>query len=242
MNIVYSIIDKLYAYRLKKSAYLRTERAPKQVACWDCNLTHTLPENLKQALVSAEDFFYRHAGHQVNWFEREGMAGLWHPNADIKESFQNVQTMTVTNLHSLASSATIGWQSAVVDNSTGLYLDALVMIVIDFPNLAPAGSRIVIVYTYGGIESGTYTYPASGSEGTITLTDIDNNPTVMKRIGTLPYLVQDATEQGGPYNVAAGHGGMMPSYWGAVIMNRSGQTFAASGNSVKYRSSFLTVI
>jgi hypothetical protein len=40
--------------------------------------------------------------------------------ADIKLAYQTEQTMTVTNLHSLASSATAGWQSAVVDNTTNL--------------------------------------------------------------------------------------------------------------------------
>src|SRR5687767_8620983 len=94
--------------------------------------------------------------------------------ATIKSLFSSVQTMTVTALHSLASSATAGWQSAVVDNTTNLYLDALVQVVLDFANTAPANSKCAYIYAYSGIDT-TYSNPALGSEGTITLVDITAN-------------------------------------------------------------------
>ena len=200
------------------------------------------PADLQQGLASAQDFFNRHLGHQVNWLERPGVAGLWHPNADVKQSFQSLQTFTVTNLHSLASSATGGWQSAVVDNTSNLYLDAHVMVNLDFANTAPGSSKACFLYSYGGVESGVYTYPCSGSEGTLTLADITANPTNIKRIGTVAYTNQDAAIPAGPFSVAVAHGGAMPGFWGVAIMNHSGAALAASGNTVKQQGIFFTVV
>src|SRR4051812_17013402 len=95
--------------------------------------------------------------------------------SDIKTAYGSVTVLTVTNLHSLASSTTAGWQSDVVDNTSTLYLDALVEVVLDFANTAPANSKGAFVYAYGGIESGVYSNPVSGSQGTITLLDVTAN-------------------------------------------------------------------
>ena len=160
---------------------------------------------------------------------------------DIKLALQAVQTMTVTNLHSLASSATAGWQSAVVDNTSDLFQDALVQIVLDFANTAPANSRGVFVFAYGGIESGVYANPASGSEGTITLVDVTTTAQQLRQIGFLPYTTQDEVSESGALSVAAGFGGILPPFWGLVLMNHSGAALAASGNTVKYRGVYTTV-
>ena len=153
---------------------------------------------------------------------------------DIKAQLGTAVSMTVTNLHSLASSATAGWQSAVVDNTINEYLDALVQIVLDFANTAPANSRGVYVFAYGGIESGVYSNPASGSEGAITLLDVTANAQNLKQIGFIPYTTQDEVAESSPMSVAAAFGGVLPPYWGIVLMNHSGAALAASGNTVKY--------
>jgi hypothetical protein len=160
--------------------------------------------------------------------------------SSIKEAFGSVTTMTVTNLHSLASSATAGWQSAVVDNTSDLYLDALVNIVLDFANTTPANSKGVYVYAYGGIESGVYSNPASGSEGTITLVDVTVNAQNLKLIGFIPYTTQDEVAESGPISVAAGFGGVLPPFWGVVLLNHSGAALAGSGNTVKWRGAYQT--
>lgn len=146
-----------------------------------------------------------------------------------------VQTMTVTNLHSKASSATAGWQSAVVDNTSDLALDALVMVVLDFANTAPANSKCAYVYAYGGVESGVYTNPVSGTEGALTLLDVTTTPQAIKLLGIVPYTTQDEVAEAGPFSVALAFGGILPPYWGVAIMNHSGAALAASGNTVKFR-------
>lgn len=154
-------------------------------------------------------------------------------------SYGDTTTMTVTGLHSLASSLTAGWQSAVVDNTTDKYLDALVQVVVDFANTAPSNELKVYVFAYGGIESGVYTNPASGSEGAITVVDFSANESAFKLIGSIPYTTQNEVAESQPMTVAQAFGGVLPPYWGLIVMNYAGAALAASGNTVKWRGAKL---
>jgi hypothetical protein len=153
--------------------------------------------------------------------------------------YSSVQTPTVTNLHSLASSATAGWQSAVVDNTSDLYLDALVQVVLDFANTAPANDAAAYVYAYAGLDT-TYANPASGSEGAITLTSISTTGQNLRLLGIIPYTTQNEVAESSPLSVAAAFGGMLPPKWGLVVVNFSGAALAASGNVVTWRGVKLT--
>lgn len=236
------LLDKAIERRLRKSAAPLGGWQPKHVACWDCGRTHALPQNVRQALASAEGFFSRHEGHSVHWFEQPGLAGLWTPNADVKQALQALQTATVTNLHSLANSATAGWQGAEVDNTSNLFLDVLLQVVLDFANTAPANSKAAYVFAAGGLETGKLSNPFSGTEGTLTLVDVTANPQAARQIGTIPYTTQDEVAEGSPMSIGAGFGGAAPPFWAPGIINHSGAALAASGNTVKFRGSYLTVI
>jgi hypothetical protein len=159
--------------------------------------------------------------------------------ASLKKAYGTVTTMTVTNLNSLASSATAGWQSAVVDNSSDLYIDAIVQVVVDMANTAPGSDKALYVYAYGGLET-TYTNPASGSEGAITLTSISTTAQNLRLIGTLFYNTQDEVIESQPMSVAKAFDGELPIKWGLVIMNFSGAALAASGNTVKWAGVYYT--
>lgn len=149
--------------------------------------------------------------------------------ATIKEALSSVNSMTVSNLNNLASSQTAGWQSDVVDNSTDLYVDAIVQVIVDMANTAPANDKALYVYAYGGLET-TYTNPASGTQGCITIV----NPSVLKLIGVIPYGTADEVIESQPMSVAAAFGGVMPQKWGIMIINYTGAAIASSGNSVKW--------
>jgi hypothetical protein len=164
------------------------------------------------------------------------------PNADVKQALQAVQTLTVTNLHSLASSATGGWQSAEIDNTANLYLDSFVQVVLDFANTAPANSKCAYVFGAGGIETGKLSNPFSGTQGTLTLTDVTSNAQAAPLLGIVPYTTQDEVAESSPMSVASGHGGVHPPFWGVGIINHSGAALAASANTVKYRGVYATVI
>ncbi len=221
-------------------------RPGERIVCWDCGLFHCLPDDGLAAQSSARDFAHRHHNHHLavldyaaHPFMREQR--VLHGNADVKLSFQAAQSLTVTNLHSLASSATAGWQGAFVDNTTNLYLDDLWMVVLDFANTAPANSKAAFVYAYHGLESGTYTNPASGSEGTITLVDVTANGQNLRLLGTISYTTADEVAESAVMSMLATCG-QLPPYYGPVIINHSGAALAASGNTVKHRGVFATVV
>jgi hypothetical protein len=52
----------------------------------------------------------------------------------ISPNYGTEQSLTVTNLHSLASSATAGWCSAAIDNTTTKWRDAFFSLVLDPDN------------------------------------------------------------------------------------------------------------
>jgi hypothetical protein len=163
-------------------------------------------------------------------------------NADVKQAQQAVQTMTVTNLHSKASSTTAGWQSAEVDNTSNLYLDTLVQIVLDFANTAPASSKCAYVFAASGLATTILSNPFSGTEGNLTLTDVTTTQQNAKLIGTLPYNTADEVVESTPMSLAAGNGGVHPPFWALGVMNHSGAALAASGNTAKYQGIYATVI
>lgn len=149
-------------------------------------------------------------------------------------TYSSVTSMTVTNLNSLASSTTTGWQSAAVDNTTDVYEDAHVQVIVDMANTAPANDKCLYVLAYSALET-TYTSPASGSEGTVTLTNITNTGQNIRQIGVIPYTTQDEVIESSVMSVASAFGGILPAKWGIIIVNYSGAAISASGNSVKWR-------
>lgn len=175
-------------------------------------------------------------------YERFGLAG-YSGNANIKIAFGTAVDMTVTNLHSNASSATNVWGSASVDNATNLYLDYLIHFVLDFANTAPANSKAAFLLGYGVADEAdtTFTQPFSGSEGDFTVLDFTANPLVAPVLGSVPYGTADEVVESAVFSVANGFGGILPAEFGVGIINHSGAALAASGNIVTYRGLYGTV-
>lgn len=145
--------------------------------------------------------------------------------------------MTVTNLNSLASSATAGWQSARVDNTSTLALDYMISVKLDMANTSPANDKAVYVYIssafYDGSswfqdDGGTATLPG-GSEGTYTIASPNN----LKILGVLAYTTADQVVQG-TWVLSNAVGQYMPSGFQIIIINYTGAAIASSGNVVQY--------
>lgn len=176
---------------------------------------------------------------------RNGLVGYGH-NSDVKEAFQAEQTLTVTNLHSLPSSATAGWTSGSVDNTTNLYPDASVVIHVAPVNTAPASDKAIYVFAYGSQDGAIFTSTGTsggtvGTEGSLTFPSISTLAPVMPLIGIIPYPVQNKAIDAGPFYLSTAFR-KLPKYWGLAILNFSGMTFAASANTVKYMGCYDTVI
>lgn len=154
--------------------------------------------------------------------------------AEIKVKYAAASATAITiTLNSLASGA--AREGTAVDNSSALLLDALVQVTVTTPALTPAADKAVYVYAYGALEATSPEYPSDDNG----ITGVDaaytpNDPTNLKLIGVIPVLTASKTYRSEPLSVAAAFGGILPVKWGIVVLNKSGQALAASGNSAKY--------
>jgi hypothetical protein len=157
--------------------------------------------------------------------------------ATVKQAFGTATAFTKTNAN-LANSATAGWMSNAIDNTTTLALDALVTIELAAVNTAPANSKAVFLYAFAIVDSAGSAYTGSGdtvpsgSEGTLTFPDVTANAIPMPLLGVVPYPVQNKAINGGPFSVAACFGGTLPPKWGVAMVNHTGMTLSVT--NIKY--------
>lgn len=240
-------LRKFGGYFTEKEANPPLRRHTHTAFCFDCKVRHDVYDDADYL----SDWKQKHLRcKSIGMFPAAELPALFESlkgNSDVKAAFQAEQSMTVTNLHSLASSATAGWTSASVDNSSNLYLNALVMVHIAAVNTAPGSDQAIYLFAYGSTDGSIFTSTgtsggAVGTEGSLTFPSVATLPCVMPSLGTIPYPVQNKALDAGPFSVAACFGGVLPQYWGVALVNYAGFTFAASGNTVKYRGVYNTVI
>lgn len=164
--------------------------------------------------------------------------------ASIKLAYAASSDLTVTNLHSVASSATwvAGWESGAVDNTTNLYLDYLVSAKISVGNSATAGQ--IRVYIVGQLDDSTWPDVFDGTESTETITDTEIRDAIC-RLGAVSDVDADGGTDDvyylGPFSVAALFGGVCPAKFVVFITHSSGVNLAASGNQVTTKGVYATV-
>lgn len=164
--------------------------------------------------------------------------------SSIKQAFNGAVAFTITNAN-LASSATAGWKSNVIDNSANLFLDALVHFDFAAVNTAPASSKAIFAYAYALVDTGGSIYTSTGdgtidgTEGTLTFPDVTANAIPLPLLGVIPYPTQNKILRAGPFSVAACFGGVLPPKWGIALINHSGMTLNVT--SIKYNEVYNTV-
>ncbi len=144
----------------------------------------------------------------------------------------DLNSITIT----LASLADGGYrQSAVVDNSSDKFIDAMVGGTIRTGTSPTAGDEIIVsayaiaegthaspVYT-GGCSGSDDGYIAGGEEG------------LLRRLVLIQ--VDGTTDQDyvfGPVSVAAAFSGVLPYKWGIMVQNESGAALDSTGHTVKF--------
>ena len=141
--------------------------------------------------------------------------------------------ITVTNLQSLASSATAGWQSGRISDVSTKALDYTIFVKLTTANTAPANDKAAYVYvspamstdagtTWLHADGGTGTLP-SGSEGTYTIASPNN----LKLLGVLSYTTQQMVMQGS-FNLSGAVGLSMPEGFSIIIVNYTGAALSTS--------------
>lgn len=135
------------------------------------------------------------------------------------------QTITIT-LASLANNG--ARESTVIDNSSNLWMDALVGGKVKSGASGTAATGTVNVYAYGTDDGGTtYSDGATGSDAGITLT----SPPNMRLLGVVNVVANATTYKFGPFAVAQAFGGVLPEKWGIVIENKTSGTLDSTGGN-----------
>jgi hypothetical protein len=110
-------------------------------------------------------------------------------------------------------------QSTAVDNTTNLFLDALVMLKVKTGASGTSANGYANVYAFGTVDDGTtQTENAGATDAAITLTVPPN----ARLVGAIACVANATTYYGGPMSVAAAFGGVLPAKWGLIVENKTG--------------------
>lgn len=163
---------------------------------------------------------------------------------DVRLSYVASSALTVTNLHSIATSATwvAGWESAEIDNSTNKYLDYLISGKLVLGNSATAGE--IRVYVVAKIDDAEWPDVFDGTESTETWT----TTTIRDAAAKLAFSTATRADPGtddtypiGPFSVAALFGGVCPEKFVLFVTHSTGVNLASSGNEIHHKAVYANV-
>ena len=133
--------------------------------------------------------------------------------ANLTLTYGAATTVTVTSITTLANSG--AGTSGTVDNTTDLFLDALVEFICT-PAAAPSATGYVEIYVKGSIDN----------------TDFDDDSN-HKWVASLAMGSTATTARKRVFSVASAFGGAMPPFWQVYVRNSSGAAFTSA--SLSYR-------
>jgi len=150
-------------------------------------------------------------------------------------SYQSIATaIAITSVDGLGDGAWSG--SALVDNQTNKYLDALVGGSVQVGTV-PAGGGTFDIYLVGSWDGVEFTAGVDGGDVAITWgTTGSTHVGGEKDVLLLDSITVDATDDDndvvwGPFSVAAMFDGIMPLEWALVFENNTGATMHATGTN-----------
>lgn len=145
---------------------------------------------------------------------------------DLKAKYgTNGQVITVTVASVTNNSARA---ATAIDNSTNVFVDALVGGKLKSPAASTSAAGYVNVRVAATVDGGTnYTEAATGTDAAITLTSPSNAPI----IGTINMVANGTTYPFGPFSVANAFGGNLPDHWVVIFENKTGGTLDATGGN-----------
>jgi len=133
----------------------------------------------------------------------------------------NNQSITATTLKTLGNAAACS--SLAVDNTSNLFLDALVSVTIKTSASALSAGANIAIYAAGTTDGGT-TYGGGeanmGTDAGVTLTSPNN----IVLIGIINAPSTSAVYTKSAMSVAQAFGGILPDHWCLVFVNNTGQT------------------
>jgi hypothetical protein len=143
----------------------------------------------------------------------------------------NNQSITCT-ITSLANNGQRS--SAAIDNTSNLYLNALVQVIVKSNASGTSATGYVNVYAYGTADGGTSYPEGAGTDTGVTLTVPPN----VRQIGVINVVANATTYKSEPMSVKQAFGGDLPDHWGIIVENKTGAAFDASVGSAFYQGTY----
>lgn len=150
----------------------------------------------------------------------------------------SANTAIALDLSSLATSSTwiAGVESGQIDNTTNLYIDALVDVkgIVGHASTANTVGQELRIYVWGSDVS-LNTTPISALDGTTSAETLTATVTQSLRQGaSVQAIVTTAglTFYVQPFSVAALFGGVMPKFWGLFVTHNFAGSLGASNNNL----------
>jgi hypothetical protein len=146
-----------------------------------------------------------------------------------KTTFGTSTTIGAITLASLAAStAGVGREGTVIDNTTNLYIDAMLYLAVKLGSGTVGMDSCVYVYVYGSEDGTTFCESTvTGSDAAITFGTSNN----LKLAGVMVFGTS-ATGTGTQKlligSIASCFGGNLPRKWGVVIQNATNIAFSAT--------------
>lgn len=159
----------------------------------------------------------------------------------------SANTTITCSLASLATSATFvaGVESALIDNTSNLYVDALVQGLITV-GTTPTANTNIIVYVWGSSVSPATTAidVIDGTDSAETISSAGVRNSFMK-IGAVLDVDSNTSNRGYPFSfgVAQLFGGVLPPYWGLFVAHNTAVNLNSTGGNhvISYRGVSYTV-
>lgn len=161
---------------------------------------------------------------------------------DIKAKYAASSSLTVTNLHSLASSQdwAAGWTSASQNNTSNAYLDMLVGATFT-THASNRQAGAINIYVIAALND-TPTWPATasgtiGTEGALSFTDTEERDTLCRLLGSIAVDNTASAIYTFPQTgIAQLFGGVLPTHYAIYIAQNCSTTttagLASSGSAV----------
>ncbi len=150
--------------------------------------------------------------------------------------------LTVTNLHSIATSSTLiaGWTSVGIDTAAIAATDHLITGQIKVSGTAPTAGTTINLYAYSGLLQ-TPTWPdlfsagTEGTEGTATVHDEERRDSGLVHVWSSKVNATTSAVYTIPStSIAAAFGGVLPADYALFVTQDTGQALNASGSSLNY--------
>lgn len=160
---------------------------------------------------------------------------------DLKLKYGTAAALTVTNLHSIASSSTwsAGWTSAWIDNTSALALDYLVGGEFKVNNgAAPTTGTEIRVYAYasydGTVSPDIFSSGTEGTEGTATVHDTEQLDAGLVFLWSTAVDTTTGDVYSMPPRSIARAFGNVPRKFALFVAHNTGQNLHSAGNALYY--------